>query len=120
MYFTKYTSLNYIGKKCLDEAICYNSIQYLGTLYKKDYIVTSNQGIFSAYKIKEILKVNQEILFCQEINVLSYNTHLVSYSIGEDLPVYKMRYVKLFENLPIHSYTLPSNDTVIRIKNGYV
>lgn len=104
----------------LNEAFCYESIEFLGTMYKRSYIVFCSNIKFSAYKIKEILLINKKIyLFCQEIEIIKYDRHLSSYCVGEDIQFFIFKGIEFFENPPVHIYLLPSGDKVIRIKNAF-
>lgn len=94
---------------------------YRNNLYKTNYYLSikkdDNINSISVYKIIGVLLVNNKMfVMVNEITVLNYNPHLISYEIGCLNSFIDIKFIAEFTSPPLHRYIMNDGKTYIRNK----
>lgn len=105
----------------LNDSISFDKISFYGTEYNiENLLIIYSDNKPHIFLIKQIVCINKItiFLFCQHIDV-KYKKHFASYEIittakNEN---YIFKNINEFNSPPVHTYTLPTNEKVVRLKN---
>lgn len=87
----------------LNKCTCFQFYKTCGTIYKKGFVVFSYAPTFTAYTIREIFVLNDDIYFlCEVIEIISFKNHFQSYLVNPSSSRFVSLRADSISSPPIH------------------